>query len=358
MSLNLTEELIDQIYNYYIYNSPITDSFKEKLTKHNIKLSTIQDKHAFNIKCLSGENLCLKGASRDKNNPHYSVYISFKQFWSHIFNLHIVLQHGRPYKIWTELKKLNIGYPGMHADIRIYLMIVCPTCAIAHSKFFQLPTFSRSRYNKICESIGQTPTDPKDILQPKLSFSVADEFHRGRETAMPLSFIVEQNPTRYIGEPLFTKPITPSLERCHYHIVEIDSTLNIEYQRPLIFSPYINHLNTLPLHINYISMDFTVPELFQDSNYNNFNSMPLFKTQSFVFSIGLFNNIDNINMPLYLIIVVDINDIIDKKNHYILNTQPLLQHILDETLLLPNEKLKEFSKKKLIEYVPFIFKEQ
>ncbi|KAK5580487.1 hypothetical protein RB653_000506 [Dictyostelium firmibasis] len=340
---NLTVERIDYIYCHFKNTAPVPENIKEKIIKHNISLCTLQDSNDFNIKCLTGENLCLKGAGKESSNfSHF--YASLSEFWTHIYSVHKI-DHAKPHQILKIVKNLNIGYSNMHGDIRNYLLLVCPRCVHANFKYFKHKSFQLERYQKICECIGEIPNDPQNFLK---SNKKPPENYRGHETAMPLSFIIGANPSLYIGEPLYTKNI-PFSYHCNYRIINRDETS--EMRRPLIFSPYISQLNTLPLDLNDIPMSVTVPELFQEPYLHSFKSLPLYKTNSFVFSIGYFRNIENENMPFYLIIAIDINDI--NNNHYLLNSRPLLQGVLKETFLFPESKLREYTKKKLIDIIPF-----
>ncbi|EAL67377.1 hypothetical protein DDB_G0280301 [Dictyostelium discoideum AX4] len=90
-------------------------------------------------------------------------------------------------------------------------------------------------------------------------------------------------------------------------------------------------------------MSVSVPELFTEPYLHTFKSFPLYKSNSFVICIGRFNNDENWNIPFYLIIVVDIN-YINIDNHYLLNSQPLLQDVVNENFLFTEFELREIKK--------------
>ncbi|KAM9999514.1 hypothetical protein ACTFIY_004563 [Dictyostelium cf. discoideum] len=314
---------------------------REKVEENNISLKTFQDKNGYNVTCLDGENLCLKGANKEKKQK-LSIYVSYSEFWSHIYFIHTI-DHSVPYKILKIIREYKLAYPNMYTDVRNYLMVVCPLCAHANIKNFGIPNFKQEEYEKICGIVGVVPTNPELYSnQPKPLNK-----YRGKET-MPMSFLIDPNSKLYEGEPLQTSIPLP---KCEYHI--IDRELSSEVGTPIIFSPIINKLKLLPSTLNFIPMSVSVPELFTETYLHSFKSLPLYKSNSFVICIGRFNNEENWDIPFYLIIVVDINYIkID--NHYLLNSQPLLQDVVDENLIFTEFELKEHSKKKLIEIVPFI----
>ncbi|KAM9957034.1 hypothetical protein ACTFIR_003771 [Dictyostelium discoideum] len=133
-----------------------------------------------------------------------------------------------------------------------------------------------------------------EILYPGISTNQTKPLdkYRGKET-IPLSFIIDSTPTLY--------------------------KTSSEIGTPIIFSPIINKLQLLPSTLNFIPMSVSVPELFNEPYLQTFNSLPLYKSNSFVICIGRFNNNENWSIPFYLIIVVDIN-YINIDNHYLLNS--------------------------------------
>ncbi|KAM9974337.1 hypothetical protein ACTFIR_012858 [Dictyostelium discoideum] len=228
---------------------------REKIEENNISLETFQDKNGYNVTCLDGENLCLKGANTEKKQK-FSIYVSYSEFWNQIYFIHR-LEHSVPFKTLKILKDHKLAYPNMYTNVRLYLMVVSP----------------------LYPGISTNQTKPLDK-------------YRGKET-IPLSFIIDSTPTLY----------------------KTSSGIGT----PIIFSPIINKLQLLPSTLNFIPMSVSVPELFNEPYLHTFNSLPLYKSNSFVICIGRFNNNENWSIPFYLIIVVDINYIkID--NHYLLNS--------------------------------------
>ncbi|KAM9994535.1 hypothetical protein ACTFIZ_007704 [Dictyostelium cf. discoideum] len=86
---------------------------------HGNCLSMRIDHFGYNIRCLSGDSLCLKGSGKKES---ISVYISFFEFWKHIYFIHENEYHDAPYKILKFLKNLKVGYPNMYNDIWLYLL--------------------------------------------------------------------------------------------------------------------------------------------------------------------------------------------------------------------------------------------
>ncbi|EAL65283.1 hypothetical protein DDB_G0284189 [Dictyostelium discoideum AX4] len=339
--VSLTKEIIYKINNFLKDKDTFTPfKIKEKVYDNNISFTTIQDNYGYNINCLQGDNLCLKGAS--KNTIKISVYASFSDFWGHAYFLHYHLGHAPAHKILKILKELKLGFPKMNNDISNYLMIICPMCVHSNRKNFSSKNFDQNEYYKICECIGM---DPALLIQPQIINPLNNV--RGNEESMTFSFLTDPTPTAYLGEPTQIINVPPTYD---YQIINREISDEIE---PLIFKPIINNLKIFPADLNDIPMSASVPELFAEPYLHVFKSFPLYKSSTFVICIGRFKNIENENLPFYLIIAVDIDDI-KNNDHILLNYRPLLQDQINGNFHLFAEfNHKEHSKKKLIEIVPF-----
>ncbi|EAL67378.1 hypothetical protein DDB_G0280303 [Dictyostelium discoideum AX4] len=181
----LTIDIINKMVIYLRDRSVKTRlGIREKIEENNISLKTFQDKNGYNITCLEGENLCLKGANKEKRQK-LSIYVSYSEFWGHVYFLH-TLDHSLPYKILNILKENKLAYPNMYTDVRSYLMVVCPLCAHANLKNFVIPNFKQEEYEKICGIVGVPPTSPQIFSNQSKPLDKC----RGKET-MPLSFIID-----------------------------------------------------------------------------------------------------------------------------------------------------------------------